>query len=161
MKDNRAANAAKQIAAALIAIQHLLDRPGDVVFRIAQLDLQLGVALALDLDQILETQGDKLVTVLDQDIKIGIGDRRLIAGGRLEGHGPDTVFLPCLLFQLRLFLGIDELDLDPALAGHFVLAEQIAQLRLQRGQKRMGLGREIAADKERLLQPVQVGTSGG
>ena len=139
MKNHRRADTGKEVAAALKAVEDLLDGPGDVMFRVAQLDFKPGVPFAFDFDQILKSQSDELVTIFDQNIKVGVGDCCLIAGGCLEGYGSDAILLPGFLLQFRLFLRINEFDPDPALPSHLVFAQQIAQLWLQRGQQRMDL----------------------
>ncbi|EKD36842.1 MAG: hypothetical protein ACD_75C01354G0001, partial [uncultured bacterium] len=51
---------------------------------------------------------------------------------------------------------IDELDMDLAAAGYRIFLHQIADARYQRGKQRMGLGREIAADEQRLLELAEI-----
>ena len=156
-KGNGLADAGKEIAAALIAVQDFLDRPGDIVFGVAQLDLEILLALRLHLDQIPEAQGLELVAVLNEQIEIGVGHRRLVFARRLQGHRPDAVLLAGLLLQLRMLQRIDELDMDLAAAGHLIFLQQIADARHQRGEQGMGLGREIAADEQRLLELAEIG----
>ena len=157
---HRRLDAGEQVAAALVAVEHLLDRPGDVVFRVAQLHVQAGVRVAFHLDQVLKPERFEFVAVLDEDVEIGVGHRRLVARGGLERHRADGVLLARLLLQFRPLVRVDDLHPYPAAAGHLVLAQQVAQLRLQRGEQRVGLAGEVAADEERLLQPAQVGASG-
>jgi hypothetical protein len=158
---HRRLHAGEQVAAALVAVEHLLDRPGDVMLRVAQLHVQAGVGVALHLDQVLEPEGLEFVAVFDEDVEIGVGHRRLVARGGLERHRPDAILLARLLLQFGPIVRIDDLHPHPAAAGHLVLAQQVAQLRLQGREQRVGLAGEVAADEERLLQPAQVGAGGG
>ena len=130
------------------------------MLRVAQFHVQAGVRVAFHLDQVLETERFEFVAVLDEDVEIGIGHRRLVARGGLERHRPDPVLLARLLLQLRPLVRVDDLHPYPAAAGHLVLAQQVAQLRLQGREQRVGLAGEVAADQERLLQPAQVGAGG-
>ena len=157
---HRRLDAGEQVAAALVAVEHLLDRPGDVMLRVAQLHVQAGVGVALHLDQVLEGEGLEFVAVLDEDVEVRVGHRRLMARGGLERHRPNGVLLARLLLQFGPIVRVDDLHPHPAAAGHLVLAQQVAQLRLQGREQRVGLAGEVAADQERLLQPAQVGAGG-
>jgi hypothetical protein len=147
----------EEIAAALIAVEDLADDAGEVVLGVAQAHVQIGLALDLDVDQVLKAERLELIAVLDQDVEIGVDHRGLILGRGLEGDGADPVLLAGLALELGRALRVDEFDLDPAAAGDLILAQQIADLGDQRGQQGMRVGTEIAADQERLLELAEIG----
>jgi len=153
---NLLADAGKEIAAALIAVQHLLYGPGDIIFGIAKLDIEIRFTCRFQFDEIAEAQGFELIAILNQDIEIRVGHRCLILARRLERYRSNTVLLSSFLFQVGMFERIDELDTDITATGDRELLQQITDTRNQRGEKGMGLRREIAAQEQGLLQLSQV-----
>lgn len=138
-ESDRIFDVGEKIATGLVAVKHLLDGPGDVVFRVAQIDIQLLVTEGFHLDQVAKAEGLKLVAILDEDIEVGIGHRGLVFAGGLERNGLDIVFLSGLLLHLGIFLGIDKFDMNLGSADDRIFLEQVPQLRNQRRQQRMGL----------------------
>ena len=157
---HRLLNVGEQAAAALEAVQNFLDAAGQVVFRVAQLHIQIRFAAHLHLDQVAEAQHLVLVAVAQQHIEIGIDQARLVAVRHLEGHGANAVLGVRLVLQFRVFGRVDDLHPEVAAPGHFELREQIPHARHQRGQQRMGLGAEIAADQQGFPQLRQIAPGG-
>ena len=153
-------NILERLARSLIGIEDFLDGQSNVVLGIAKFNFQVGLTLHLDLDEIAEIEYLILVTILDQDIEVGVDHRCLILAGELEGHRLDIVLFVCLLLQFRMLLGIDEFHTHPALRGDRVLLQQVAQARHQWRQQWMSLSAEIAADQQRFLQLHQVASGG-
>ena len=71
--------------------------------RVAQVDLQLALALLLDLDEVLIAERDELVAIFDEHVEIGVGDRRLIFARCLEGHRLNGVIAVRLGFEYAWF----------------------------------------------------------
>ena len=153
-------DAVKQVAASLVAVEHLLDCPGQVELGVAQLNVQRVVGAGLDLDEVAEAQDFVAVAVLHQNIEVGIDQGSLVAVGDLERHRSNTVFLVGLLLQLGVFRGVDDLDAHLSLAGDLVLLQQGAELRHQRRQQGMGFGAEVTPQQKGLLQPRQIAVGG-
>ena len=148
---------AEQVAAALIAVQDLLDGAGQVVLGVAQAHVEVVLAAYLDLDQVLEAQVLEGVAVLHHQIEIGVHHARLVLAGGLEGDRMDAELLAGLPLQVRVIRRVHELHPHPPAAGHLILTQQVADLRHQGGEQGMRLGAEIAADQQRLLQLTEEG----
>ncbi|EKD36315.1 MAG: hypothetical protein ACD_75C01556G0002, partial [uncultured bacterium] len=155
-KGNRLADTGEEIAAALITEQDFLDCPGNIVFGVAQLDVEILLACHLHLDQIAETEGFELIAVLNQQVEVGVGHRRLVFAGGLQRHRPDAVLLAGFLLQLGMLQRIDKLDMHLTAAGHGIFLHQIANPRHQRGKEGMGLRGKIAANEQRLLELAEI-----
>ena len=98
----------------------------DIVFRITQHDLRLGIGRGAHFDQVIETQRVVLAAIAHEDIEIGIDQRRLVAVRHLEGCRCDAIALVCLLFQLRMCGRIDKFDAYFALARQLIFPDQVA-----------------------------------
>ena len=106
-KFDRLVDTFEQAAAHLVVVQHALDGPGDIVFRVAQQHIGAGVGRRAHLDQLIEIQGFVLAAILHQDIEIGTDQCRLVAIRYLEWRGLDAVALIGFLLQLRVLGGVD------------------------------------------------------
>ena len=153
---HRAGQVVEDAAAALESVQHLLDGAGDVVLWILQLHVQVVLALHFDFDQIAKAQHFVLVAVLHQHVEVGVDQACLVAVGHLERHRTNAVLGVGFVFEFRVRGGVDQLQAHLAGAGHFVLRQQVLQLRRQRRQQRMRLGAEVAAQQQRFAQLAQV-----
>ena len=150
----------EQFAGPLISIEDLFDGLGEIIFGITKFHVYADLTSRLDLNEITKTEYLKLVTILDQDIEIGINNRCLILAGELEGHRLDAVLFIGLPLQFRMLQGIDEFHPHSAFSSHRIFFQQVTQARHQRCQEWMGLGTEIPPDDHWLPQLRQV-TSGG
>ena len=139
---------------ALKAVDHLLDRARQVVLEVAQTNGDVH-AVELDLDQILKGEGLVLIAVADQHIEVGVDHRSLVAGGELEGDALDAVVLVRLLLDLRVRRRVEELGPHALAAEGPVFLDQVADARDEGGEQRVGLAREVAADQQGLVEPVQ------
>ena len=124
------------------------------------MDVEVGLAAHLDLDQVAKAQDLVLVAVLHQHVEVGIHQARLVAVGDLERHRADAVLGIRLVLPLRVVRGIEKFQSNTAVTRHFVLGQEVLDLRHQGGQQRVGLGAEVAAQQQRLLQLTEV-TPGG
>ena len=122
--------------------------------------VEVRLALHLDLDQVAEAKHLVLVAVLHQYVEVGVHQARLVAVCNLERHRSDAVLGVRLVFALRVVRRVDEFQPDAAVPSDFVLGQEILHLRHQRGQQRVGLGAEIAAQQQRLLQLAEVAPGG-
>ena len=71
-KGDRLADGVKQGFAAALFRQHSPDRPGDVIFRVAQTNIEIRFTAHFDIDQIIVIQRPVLIAVSNQQIKIGV-----------------------------------------------------------------------------------------
>ena len=118
-------NVLEQFTGTLVGIKHLFDCLGEVVFGIAQFDIQIRLALNLDLDEVTESEHLMLIAILNKDVEIGIDDRGLVLAGELEGYRPDTKLFVGFLLKFRVLLRIDEFDTRAPIASHGILFEQV------------------------------------
>ena len=146
----------ERVAAGLIAVDHLADRPRDAVLRVLQPHVQIALAAGLHFNQIAEAELLVLVAVGNDDVEVRVDDRRLVARRSLERHRPHVILRRRFVLRFAIAGRVDELDAGPAAGGHRVLLQQVLHLWHQRCQQRMGLRREIAADHQRLAQLVEL-----
>ena len=85
-------HAGKDRVKALEAVDNFLNRAGQVVLQVPQTDLHL-TASRLHLDQVLESQRNRLIAVADQNIKVGADHRRFVAPGDAERYGANAINL--------------------------------------------------------------------
>ena len=137
---------------ALEAIDHFLDGAGQIVLRVAQTHIYVAVTEGLDFDEITEAEHHVLVAVADQDVEVGVDDRRFVAARHLERCRPDAVGLVCLSLDVRILGRVNDLQLDHAARGDFVLLQHVPDARDQRREQWVGLFAEVAPDQQRLLQ---------
>ena len=140
------------IAAGTVAARHLANSTGDGVFRVLKHDIKVSLTPRLHLDQVAKAQGFILVAISDHQVEIGADHGRLVTVGGLEGDRLDTITRCRLLFGFAVTGGIDKLDLGATIAGYRILLEKILDPGYQRRQQGVGLGREVAADQQWLLQ---------
>ena len=153
---DRLRDAVEHAAPALEPVQHLLDAAREVVLRVAQLHVEVRLALHLDLDQVAEAEHLVLVPVLHQHVEVGVHQARLVPVGDLERHRADAVLAVGLVLEFRVVRRVDEFEPQPAVGRDLVLAEQVPDLRHERREQRVGPGAEVAAQQERLPQLRQV-----
>ena len=157
---DRHGNALEHAAAALESVQDLLDGAGDVVLRVLEADVQIGLAAHLHLDQVAESKHLVFVAVLHQHVEVGVHQARLITVRDLEGNGADAVLGVRFVLLLRVFGRIDQFQAHPGAAGHFVFPQQVLQLGRERRQERVRLGAEVAAQQQGFAQLPQIALGG-
>ena len=152
-------NAAEHVARAAIALEHLLDGARDFVFRVAQIDVEVCFAGLLDFDQVAKAERLELVAILNEDVEVGIGDGSLSTCFRSE-TAPAGCRSGCLP-RIRGRAPLRGRRIQPGPRPPPAISYSLRRSR-RRGtsgaSKRMGLRAEIAADQERLLQLLQVGS---
>ena len=133
---------------------------GDRVLGIAQQYLCWLVSGGAYFDEVGKAERLVFAPVTHQQVEVGVDQCGLVSVCYLDGRCTNAIAFVGLLFQGRLLSRVDKFHLHSTLASHCVFAQQVAQLRYQRRQCRVGSGTEVGANQERLFQCIQHGERG-